>query len=433
MKVTLQGELFPNRKAVMVLTILMRIFNACKRFAYQRLLEGVPRRELKKILQRIFKLNSRYCDDAILQAQETLSSVTELGGNPKKVIWGSKRLYNKLVEAKKKNDRKKIRQLEKEWRDRRTGSLYSRGDKSKGGNLNLRIRQGKRGKFFLRINTGRRTWIEVPFFLGKKYAKKLAQELGNPQCLYTVEIIRRDGRYTILITLEEKAAAVEVDYSKGAIGVDLNAFPAHIAWAEIDARGNLVTAGKIGTPHLYDSRANKRTWWRGEYARQLRNLAQEKGKGLVIEDLNFARPKKKRVKSRKLRRIFSQFSYSALKKAFISQFARHGISLSQVWPAYTSIIGDLKYREIYSLSIHQAAAMVIARRSLDYKENWTKFLINIANCEGLVNGEPGGSTNGRNPARPLAGHPVGWSLWRALRKAVLTARSTKPSLRGRGP
>ena len=346
MKVTLQGELFPNRKAVMVLTILMRIFNACKRFAYQRLLEGVPRRKLrsrqeitspfglpfcslaasllnyrtkamrirrslpgnkiakptdlliscrllKKILQRIFKLNSRYCDDAILQAQETLSSVTELGGNPKKVIWGSKRLYNKLVEAKKKNDRKKIRQLEKEWRDRRTGSLYSRGDKSKGGNLNLRIRQGKRGKFFLRINTGRRTWIEVPFFLGKKYAKKLAQELGNPQCLYTVEIIRRDGRYTILITLEEKATAVEVDYSKGAIGVDLNAFPAHIAWAEIDARGNLVTAGKIGTPHLYDSRANKRTWWRGEYARQLRNLAQEKGKGLVIEDLNFARPKKK--------------------------------------------------------------------------------------------------------------------------------------------
>ena len=77
--------------------------------------------------------------------------------------------------------------------------------------------------------------------------------------------------------------------------------------------------------------------------------------------------------------------------------------------------------------------MVIARRGLDYKENWTKFLINIANCEGLVNGEPGGSTNVRNPARPLAGHPVGWSLWRALRKAVLTARSTKPSLRGRGP
>ena len=50
----------------------------------------------------------------------------------------------------------------------------------KGGNLNLRIRQGKRGKFFLRINTGRRTWIECAVFSGQKICKETRTGTREP-------------------------------------------------------------------------------------------------------------------------------------------------------------------------------------------------------------------------------------------------------------
>jgi predicted transposase len=436
MKVTLTGELFPCRKAALLLDILMRIFCACKRYAYQRLLEGGVRKELKKLLQKIFNLNSRYVDDAILEADETYQSVQAREGKPGKVIWGGKKLFGQLRKAKKKKDRKKIRELEQLWQDKRKGEVYARGDKSKDGNPNLRIfYSGKGRKFFLRITLGFHRFIFIPFFLGKKYRQKLLAELKKTNCVYSVRIIRRNGRYFIHITLEEQLPQPRIGFDHGALGIDLNAFPAHIAISEIDKQGNLLATHKIMTPHLYDSRANKRTWWRGEYARQLTQLANDTGKALILENLSFQLPCKKNIKSKKLRRILSNFSYKAQKQAIVRQFARKAILTRQVFAGYTSIIGKLKYQKMFSLSVHNAAAFVIARRGLGFKEKLTKFLLSILNCQPLVSSELGESTDGRNSARPLAGLPAGWSLWQALRKAVLTGPSVKPNPtpKGSGP
>ena len=54
---------------------------------------------------------------------------------------------------------------------------------------------------------------------------------------------------------------------------------------------------------------------------------------------------------------------------------RHGFQIKQVNPAYTSIIGRFKYAEKYGLSVHEAAAFVIGRRGLGYKEKLPKELI----------------------------------------------------------
>ena len=40
----------------------------------------------------------------------------------------------------------------------------------------------------------------------------------------------------------------------------------------------------------------------------------------------------------------------------------------EVQPAFTSILGALKYQDMFSLSIHNAAAMVIGRRGMGLKE-----------------------------------------------------------------
>ncbi len=116
---------------------LMRNFSSCMRYAYNRLLEGMTRKELKKHLQKVFPLNSRYCDDAIMKANEILKSCKEREQNPKKVIFGSRKLFEKL--SKKHLTGKKREKLKKEWKKKRQGTAYSRGDKAKKGNLNLRF------------------------------------------------------------------------------------------------------------------------------------------------------------------------------------------------------------------------------------------------------------------------------------------------------
>jgi predicted transposase len=66
---------------------LMRRFSSATRFAYQRLLEGQDRKELKREdgpLCTLFGLNTRYADGAIEKAEATLDSARELGQDPPK-------------------------------------------------------------------------------------------------------------------------------------------------------------------------------------------------------------------------------------------------------------------------------------------------------------------------------------------------------------
>jgi len=56
----------------------MRLFCSCERWAFNRLLEGASRDDVKKRGQEIFGLNSRYADDARLKARAIIDSQKEL-------------------------------------------------------------------------------------------------------------------------------------------------------------------------------------------------------------------------------------------------------------------------------------------------------------------------------------------------------------------
>jgi len=77
----------------------MRRFSSATRFAYNRLLEGKPREELKRAdgpLCTLFRLNTRYADGAIAKAKAVLDSALELGNDPKKVVFGGRGLFEQL-------------------------------------------------------------------------------------------------------------------------------------------------------------------------------------------------------------------------------------------------------------------------------------------------------------------------------------------------
>jgi len=278
---TIQTRLKVKGEEKRLLDDLMRRWSSCMRFAYKRLLEGKTRKELKRELQKIFGLNSRYVDDAILEAQNIITLSKELGFKPEKVIFGGRDFFEKL--CKKHLSEKQREKLKKEWREKRQCNLYSRGDKTKKGNLNLRVvKEGD--KYYIRVNVGERKWILLEIKTShKKWG--LFESFLKGGLPYSVRIQRRNERYYAYFTFEEELPPIEVGFENGAIGIDLNAFPSCVAWAEVSKDGNLISYGEIPTPHLFDGKKTKRDYFAWQYAHEVIKIALEKRKGIVLESL----------------------------------------------------------------------------------------------------------------------------------------------------
>jgi predicted transposase len=140
---------------------LMRRFSSATRFAYNRLLEGQDRKELKREdspLCALFGLNTRYADGAIEKAQATLDSARELGQDPRKVVFGGREVFEQL--KRKHLSGKALLALKRAWKEKRQGFLYSRGDATKKGNANLRL-ESRDGALWLRVNLGNGGYVQA--------------------------------------------------------------------------------------------------------------------------------------------------------------------------------------------------------------------------------------------------------------------------------
>ena len=90
---------FPDLRDEAAVLDLMRRFSSATRFAYNRLLEGKDRKELKREdgpLCVLFRLNTRYADGAIEKAQAILDSARELGQDLRKVVFGGRKVFEQL-------------------------------------------------------------------------------------------------------------------------------------------------------------------------------------------------------------------------------------------------------------------------------------------------------------------------------------------------
>ena len=378
--IVIQAKLiFLSQDDKQIVLDLMRRWSSCMRFAYKRLLEGYDRNTLKRELQGIFNLNSRYVDDAIMKARSTLESSKELGNNPKKVIFGGKDLFKKL--QKRHINGKEYKKLKTKWQERRKGNLYSRGDKSKKGNLNTRIEVKENGTF-LRINVGERKYLYARIEAGYKKNKsrgKLLQEIAQSNIPYSVEVKLKNGNIYAYFAIEKEYPEIKITKEKGVIGIDVNAYPDNISWAETDEKGNLISYGNMPMTELASGSKDKKEYFRWQYAHEIVNIAKEKGKAMVIEGLDIKnKGKRGDFSGRKSRRIRHNFSYRALLSKIKTLAKREGIEVIEVNPSYTSIIGMLKYSPQYMITKDIAAAYVIARRGLGKEEkmpnNYMKFL-----------------------------------------------------------
>ena len=214
---------------------------------------------------------------------------------------------------------------------------------------------------------------------------------------------KRDGRgWRVFVSTNMMGVPVVTDQRRGAIGVDLNAD--HLAVAETDASGNCLNAWRVPLA-TYGKSTHQAEALIGDAVAGVVEYAREVSKPIVIEKLDF-RQKKAILEgqSRRYSRMLSSFSYGKVKAYFISRGYREGVEVHQVNPAFSSVIGRVKFMERYGLSVHQAAALVLARRLLGCSERIPRLRVApVGN---------GVHVAFRVPARKRVKHV--WTYWGAI-------------------
>ena len=309
-----------------------------------------------------------------------------------RLCFGSKRLWRKQhdLEA---NSYASHQAWLKDWRDARSDEFFVLGsrDETAGcqlcvaavaddGTLTLRLRTpdclvGQYGKYLsiegVRFAYGHE---QVLAALGSNaeyaaYRREHGEQAARATTLGQAISYRfkRDGKgWRVFATTQIMDVSVVTDKRHGAIGVDLNAD--HLAVAETDASGNYLNAWRVPLV-TYGKSTHQAEALIGDAVASVVTYAKEAGKPIVIEKLDF-RQKKATLEgeSRKYSRMLSSFSCGKIKAYFVSRGYRRGVEVHQVNPAYSSVVGRVKFMERYGLTVHQAAALVLARRLLNCSE-----------------------------------------------------------------
>ena len=199
----------------------------------------------------------------------------------------------------------------------------------------------------------------------QKHGEKAARQSGLGQAVSYR--FKRDGKgWRVFVTTDMASAPVVTDRARGAIGVDLNVD--HLAVSEIDDSGNWVRSWREPLA-TYGKSQRQAEALIGDAVASVASYARDVGKPIVLEKLDF-RQKKAILEGESpcYSRILSSLSYGMIKSCFLSRGIRQGVEVHQANPAFSSVIGRVKFKERYGFSVHQAAALALARRLLGCSE-----------------------------------------------------------------
>lgn len=194
----------------------------------------------------------------------------------------------------------------------------------------------------------------------------------------------------------------------GTIGIDINAD--HLAAVETDRYGNPIKSQTIPL-NCYGKSSEQIKALIGNTIAELVQWGAFSQKALVIEKLDFQNKKNELKESgnRKYARMLSSLAYTNILTTIKSRAWRFGVKVKEVNPAYTSVIGRVKFAGRYGLTIHESAALCIARRFQGVSERLPRHL------DKIPDGKSGHVTLSL-PVRNRGKHV--WTLWRQVKKKL---------------
>jgi IS605 OrfB family transposase len=234
----------------------------------------------------------------------------------------------------------------------------------------------------------------------------------------SIRFCRDDRGWRILVTIDEDQVETKFDDRMGCLGVDFNAD--HVCATLSDRFGNPVRTWTI--PLVTYGRSSDQTQDAvRKAAAEIARIAKEHDVPVASESLDFTKKKQslRDAHGPAYARMLSSLAYSSFDAALASACCRNGIHLRRVNPAFTSLIGRVKFAPRYGLSVHAAAALSIARRAMGASERMPLPV----DGELRLQLDGGGHVTLPRPAR-IAGRHV-WTSWNRLNigwKTALAAR-----------
>src|SRR5580658_156119 len=321
-----------------------------------------------------------------------------------------------------------------DWHKARSNSFFLMGSKDEsGGNQSCTATLCEDGSLSLRLRlpdclvNEKGKYLDIPgirFAYGHQKIvdciksceiRKQCQKLGDPNYKqYGLPIsyrFKRDEKgWRLFVSIPIEHSKVVTSTQQGVIGIDINAN--HLALTETDRFGNPLIRKSIPL-NTYGKSQNQTKALIGDVCANIVDYAKEKRKSLVVEDLDFQK-KKTQLKEQSFSthsRMLSSFAYKSIKNTLKARAWKNGVQIAEVNPAFTSLIGRVKFSKRYGLSIHHAAALTIGRRHLKFSERVPRHLEDIPDGKG---GHVALSLPARNENKHL------WSLWKSIDRNLKT-------------
>ncbi len=341
-----------------------------------------------------------------------------------RLCFGSKKLFRAQFDLEA-NGYSNHEEWHKDWQLSRSRELFFLGSKDEAsGNQSCTatLEQDQTISLRLRIpdalseRFGKYIFIkDVKFSYGKQEIEtalyNCAQRKSGLGQAISWRLIRDNKSWRAFATMNIELPPCTSNKESGVVGLDINAD--HLAIVETDRFGNPIHKKTIPF-NLSNKNTHQARAIIGDAASQATSYAEKACKPLVIEDLDFQRKKTslREECSASHARMLSSFSYQMILSHLQSSGSKKGVLVKQVNPAYTSLIGRVKFARRYGLTIHQAAALTIGRRFLGLSEK-------PPSCPGKIPDGKDGHVTLELPVRNRTKHV--WSFWKELNKKLQVA------------
>ena len=370
---------------------------------------------------------------SLASLKRKLSSLqSDLEKNKVRLCFGSKDLFREQFNLEE-NGYKSHEEWLSVWKQERNDSFFCLGSKDEtAGNQSCTAFIQEDGSLTLRIrlpdslNHGK--YLEIPnirFAYGHETILAALQSCQDRARLFNLKDanykhygqaltyrLKKDKKgWRVLVSTEQVEPECTTKMDLGAIGIDINAD--HLAVIETDRFGNPIEHKTIPLV-TYGKKSKQTLALVGNASAEIVDWSLRTQKPIILEKLDFTAKKTElsQVKAPRYARMLSSFSYSSIIGHIKSRAYRFGVKVEEVNPAYTSVIGRVKFASRYGLTIHEAAALAIARRFQEASERLPSRL------DKIPDGKSGHVTLPL-PARNKSKHV--WSGWRHIRKKLLVA------------
>jgi len=385
---------------------------------------------IEKLASKPFKQHQKKRRLAILKNKLSVLE-HDLSTGRVRICFGSKKLFRQQFNLEK-NGFQSHEEWLREWQKSRSEQFFVLGSKDEtAGNQSCAAVSGD-GGLTLRLrlpdalaHCGK--YISIPCVNFAYGQQQILAALASSQRISTVNdegkvsvkrtgtalsyrFLRDDKGWRVFASLSVVAPELKSSVSLGAIGIDVNA--KHLAVAEINRHGNWLKSYRLPL-NTYGKSTEQAKALIGDVAKQIAKLAVDSSKPVVVESLNFQRKKAELEKQDgRYSRMLSSFAYGKTLAAIKGACFRAGVEVREVNPAFTSVIGAVKFSQKLGLSVHQGAALAIARRGLGLSEIPPRqsAIVPVAN---------GGHVTLSLPERDRHKHV--WSAWGEIRTKLRAA------------